>query len=641
MFSLIILCAITFAQQGLNAQTIVEKHGLMQVQGNKIVDKNNEPVCLAGNSLFWSNAGDVSDFYNSTTVNHLVDEWNSSIIRASMGVKEPWDWETGYIDEPEIQEAKIRNVIDAAIAKGIYVIIDWHSHEAEIYQDEAVVFFGKMASIYGDYPNVIYELYNEPVDQSWSAIKSYAEAVTAAIRAEDPDNLIVVGTPFYSQRVDEASLSPINDVNTAYTLHFYAGTHSDWLRSVATTALNNGIALFVTEWGTVNADGDGDVAVDATNTWLEFLKSNDISHVNWTVSDKDESSCVVLPELGVTGLLNEQLTTSGYFVKEIIKNWTGNGNTGLPIISISNPTTDITVQEGYTLDVEANASDSNGTIENVQLFINNTLESEISTSPYIWNSGELDGLSTGIYTIKVVATDNDGNTAEASFVLTVIDDSGTDCSFGAPLANSLPSIQHTFSNVHVLGATGPSLDNVRNFTVNWDLANSGLYQFSFGTDNGSPNWYVDLRNQMDFSFNTSQPSFTLSNSGFSGLDGSYWVALDGNNFVMVSKTGGFSLYFSNTDVAPVCSNAQSATALKVSTIAIQNPIHGYLELQNVPSRATKVVMYDFKGMEVLSQEVYGDKNDITLNMYQLAKGIYILKIVSDNDELFVKKIVKK
>ena len=91
----------------LLAQTPVEKHGRLQVQGNKIVDKNGEVTSLAGNSLFWSNAGDTSDFYNAETVNHLADDWNSSIIRVAMGVKESWDEGRGYIDSPAAQKAKI------------------------------------------------------------------------------------------------------------------------------------------------------------------------------------------------------------------------------------------------------------------------------------------------------------------------------------------------------------------------------------------------------------------------------------------------------------------------------------------------------------------------------------------------------
>ena len=81
----------------------------------------------------------------------------------------------------------------------------------------------------------------------------------AAIRAIDPDNLIVVGTPSWSQDVDAAAADPITGTNIAYALHFYAGTHGQSCADKAQKALDRGAALFVTEWGAVNANGDGAV----------------------------------------------------------------------------------------------------------------------------------------------------------------------------------------------------------------------------------------------------------------------------------------------------------------------------------------------------------------------------------------------
>ncbi|GIR30139.1 MAG: hypothetical protein CM15mP44_4220 [Candidatus Neomarinimicrobiota bacterium] len=52
-------------------------------------------------------------------------------------------------------------------------------------------------------------------------LKPYALNVISAIREIDPDNLIVVGTPEWSQRVDLAAEDPITEyTNIAYTLHF-------------------------------------------------------------------------------------------------------------------------------------------------------------------------------------------------------------------------------------------------------------------------------------------------------------------------------------------------------------------------------------------------------------------------------------
>ncbi|QEG21062.1 cellulase family glycosylhydrolase [Mariniblastus fucicola] len=300
---------------------IVSRNGRLQVVGNRVMNQFGDPACLAGCSLFWSNFSEGAKFYVSETVDKLASDWNAGIVRASMGVEDfgGYTWNDGEFATREVN--KVKTIIDAAIANDVYVIVDYHSHAAEESTAEAVAFFDEISSLYGDNDHVIYEVYNEPINQSWSTIKTYAETVIAAIRVNDPDNLIVVGTPFYSQNVDVASSDPISDPNVAYTLHFYAGTHGQSLRNRAITAMNNGVAIFVTEWGTVNADGNGGVATGSVNTWMDFCRTHELCHANWSVSDKDEGSAVVLPNLGVNGLIGDELTASGIFVKDIVSDW--------------------------------------------------------------------------------------------------------------------------------------------------------------------------------------------------------------------------------------------------------------------------------------------------------------------------------
>ena len=293
----------------------------LSVEGNPILI-GGQPGSLAGNSLFWSNNGWGGEkYYNASAVSWLKNDWNSRLVRAAMGVEDPG----GYLEDPVGNKAKVRAVVDAAIANDMYVIIDWHSHHAEQYRDQAVAFFREMAQTYGHHNHVIYEVYNEPLQVSWSGvIKPYATAVINAIRAVDPDNLIIVGTPTWSQDVDQAANDRINGNNIAYTLHFYAGTHGQYLRDKAQSALNSGIALFVTEWGSVNANGDGGVALSETNAWMEFLRNNHISHANWSINDKAEGASALVPGAsGTGGWVSSQLTASGALSKSIIQNWQG------------------------------------------------------------------------------------------------------------------------------------------------------------------------------------------------------------------------------------------------------------------------------------------------------------------------------
>lgn len=328
-----ICCGFFFSN--LNAQTPVADNGALSVSGTHIVNEAGNSVSFAGNSIFWSNSGwGAEPFYNASVVGWLKDDWGSTIVRAAMGVGPE---NGGYLFDQSGNENRVKTIVDAAIAEGLYVIIDWHSHDAHNQQADAIAFFTNMANLYGSYDNVMYEIYNEPTSCSWSNdVKPYAEAVIAAIRAIDPDNLIIVGSPTWSQDVDVASLDPItSSTNIAYTIHFYAGTHGTWERSKAQIAIDNGIALFCTEWGTVNANGDG--AVDATSTeeWMTFFCDNSISHVNWHIHDKPEGSAAVWPGTSSTGNWTaNDLTPSGTLVKSIISGWPARnceGSAGLEI----------------------------------------------------------------------------------------------------------------------------------------------------------------------------------------------------------------------------------------------------------------------------------------------------------------------
>lgn len=311
----------------------VPQVALPQVMGNQ-VQFGGPGTSVAGPSLFWSNGPYGNDrFYNAEVVDWVVQDWGATLVRAAMAV----DDIRGQVDQPTAEELggyltrrfdstlNVKRVINAAIENGIHVIIDWHAHAAEQNTAAAVQFFGEMASIYGGYNNVIYEIYNEPVTNNWQVVKQYAQPVIAAIRAQDPDNLIIVGTPVYSSQVEQAAADPIvGDRNLAYTLHFYAGTGAhDGYRTAATNAMNAGIALMVTEWGTTAADGAGAPNAGSTQQWMDFLKTNNISHANWAIANQGEGTASQL-QTAVSasgGWTDAELTASGRLVKGIIQGW--------------------------------------------------------------------------------------------------------------------------------------------------------------------------------------------------------------------------------------------------------------------------------------------------------------------------------
>ena len=317
--ALVFMVSITgFAQKLV---TPVEMHGRLQVEGVKITSAlHGDPVQLRGMSFFWSQWGDGSKYYTKGVVDQLVDDWKINVIRIAMGVNTGAD-SSGYIKNKATEKAKVITIIDAAIARGIYVIIDWHSHDANLELAEAKTFFAEMAQLYGEYPNVIYEVFNEPIAQPWAtSIKPYCESVIDTIREHDADNLIICGTRNWSQEVEEVAANKIVDNNVAYTLHYYAASHKDNLRAKAQRAIDKGVPLFVTEFGTCESNGDGIVDKVESNLWWQFLKENDISWCNWSVSDKAEAASILTPGSANNGDWSlPNYTESGLFVRNELR----------------------------------------------------------------------------------------------------------------------------------------------------------------------------------------------------------------------------------------------------------------------------------------------------------------------------------
>jgi endoglucanase len=315
------ICVLFFLYPYINAfgqidSSVVNINGQLKVEGNHIVNKYGNPVALHGMSLFWSQW--MGKYYNYDCVKWLRDDWKCTVVRAAMGIESG-----GYLTNPESEKAHIISVVNACIDLGIYVIIDWHDHNAQNHEEEAIQFFAEMATKYGEKPNVIYEIYNEPEQVSWSSlIKPYAETVIDTIRSIDPDNLIVVGTPTWSQRVDIASTDTLAYNNIVYALHFYAATHKQTVRNNAITALDNGIALFVTEWGTCNNLAQGDIDSISVEAWCNFMDQNMISWCNWSIADKVETASALLPGASATGGWSKNdLTESGTLVRNKIIEW--------------------------------------------------------------------------------------------------------------------------------------------------------------------------------------------------------------------------------------------------------------------------------------------------------------------------------
>jgi aryl-phospho-beta-D-glucosidase BglC (GH1 family) len=175
-------------------------------------------------------------------------------------------------------------------------------------------FFTYMVDKWGSYPNVIYQTVNSANNVAWAdvsgtpGLKTYDQNVINFIRARETAdgyaaNMIIAGTPTWSQDVDVASADPLTGNLIAYNFMWYAGTHGASIRSKADTALTNlaskapNQTLFMSEVGTTASNGTGGVFYSEFNTWLEWAKTRNLSWLNWSIADKQEDSAIFVPAI--------------------------------------------------------------------------------------------------------------------------------------------------------------------------------------------------------------------------------------------------------------------------------------------------------------------------------------------------------
>lgn len=298
-------------------KTVYGKYGALSVKGVNLVNKNGEPVQLRGISTH--NVNSFPQFVNDDAIAYMAENWNMELYRFAM-YSALADGDYGYADGTDEHREKLEKMCIDSVKKcaelGIYCMVDWHilfDYNPNMHKDMAIKFFGNVSEALKDYDNVIYEICNEPnEDCTWEEIKSYAEDVIPVIRKNDPDCVIVCGTPKWSQCVDEASDNPLEFENVLYALHFYASTHKQWLRDKADYAISKGIAIYVTEFGICDASGNGEIDYEETDRWFAYMEKNHISYSIWNLSNKDESSAMILPTCDkVTGWSEDELSESG------------------------------------------------------------------------------------------------------------------------------------------------------------------------------------------------------------------------------------------------------------------------------------------------------------------------------------------
>lgn len=300
--------------------------GTLHVEGTKLCDKKGNTVQLRGVSthgLSW-----YPQYVNDKCFKELHDKWGANVVRLAMYTADYNGYCTG--------DAKNRKALKDLVKKGVkladkyhmYVIVDWHilsDCNPKQNQKAAKAFFKDMSKELKRYDNVLYEICNEPNGgTSWKDIKSYARSVIPVIRKNDKDAVIIVGTPTWSQEVDKAAADPIKEKNIMYALHFYAGTHKEWLRDTMTKAIKAGLPVFVTEYGICDASGNGAIDKTEAKKWIKTLDKYDVSYVAWNLSNKGETSAMIGSSCQKTsGFKRSELSESGKWVYDLLRKKTG------------------------------------------------------------------------------------------------------------------------------------------------------------------------------------------------------------------------------------------------------------------------------------------------------------------------------
>ncbi len=300
--------------------------GRLHVKGTKLVDKKGHEVQLRGVSthgLSW-----YPQYVNDKCFAQLHDKWGANVVRLAMYTEEYNGYCSGDAKNRSDLKKRIKKGVRLAKKHKMYVIVDWHilsDGNPNSHKKEAKAFFREMSREFKGYNNVIYEICNEPNNgTSWKEIKSYARSVISTIRKNDKKAVIVVGTPTWSQDVDQAAADPIKGDNIMYALHFYAATHKADLRNKMTAAINKGLPVFVTEYGICDASGNGAIDKREADRWIQTMDEYGVSYIAWNLSNKQESSSIIKSSCPkVSGFKKSELSDEGRWLYHLLRKKAG------------------------------------------------------------------------------------------------------------------------------------------------------------------------------------------------------------------------------------------------------------------------------------------------------------------------------
>ena len=292
---------------------------------------------------------------------------------------------------------------------------------------------------------------------------------------------------------------------------------------------------------------------------------------------------------------------------------------------------------------------------------------------FIWNfgNGETSAMESptitfdevGTYLVTLVVSDGMDTSEEVTETIVVEEEEVVEvpdhCTFDTPRENRLSSISESYSDIHVLGENGPDLDDIRRFIISWNVRSSRLSRFGFVTQDDDNNRnsrrnnrnsysYTDLSSSIEHSFDESAPQVSISDSGIEGLDGTYYATIDDDNFVLVSVSGGFTLYFSDSSRTPDCeedSTANKSIADNFEVVSFPNPATNFVTVSvtafNGSVTGKEVVVSNLIGETLEVLKIAEGQTSTNIDLSEYASGIYIVSVYEDSKIISTNKIVKE
>lgn len=263
----------------------------------------------------WSVRAKLASRFGQSTADSIYATYQDTWIQSSdldniksMGlnlVRVPIYWENlmnrdGSMKPDSVAFRKLDWLVSQCQQRGIYVLLDLHGVPGgddgwqsggrvdnelwtnSTYQNWVVQIWQRLATHYKGSPTIAgYDLLNEPVSNNSNlSISQFYNTLYGAVRAIDPDHIIVVEAFYYWGNI--VSPSTYGWQNVVYELHTYNWTSGDynsqlnsvnsWLSDIATYQKNWNIPVYAGEF----------CLWSYTDLWEKYLSGLDALHVSWT-----------------------------------------------------------------------------------------------------------------------------------------------------------------------------------------------------------------------------------------------------------------------------------------------------------------------------------------------------------------------